>query len=771
MSIVFSKGKDRFDAHPEQHAVDTVEEFVEKIDGWRQPKKGKGYVCAGFSDGHRSKDTAMPVHFMCPDMDRIAAERLPDVCMWLAGFSGAGWETHSSTPDAPRMRGVLMLDREATREEVLRLGAAFEAEAKALFGDDVKLDGTTWKIEQPAYLPPTKIVLARYMGDAIDVDSWLARPTAVAPAGGSDKTVQQRADDDAEHDPVLRALREKNMIIGAHRTPGWFNVRCPCSAQHEIESAASSTTYMLPAYGGRRYGRFHCLHHPCAGRPQEQFIEALELDPRAVWAEQAGGTPTPSIGGSSIGTDTSTRPLDIFRAIAAPPFEPNYFPQVLRDFAVPLAKAAGHDPSAYLMAGLAAAAAAVHDGVRLAVVPKTKWYESARLWVLLKGPPGAAKTPAIRATAAMLWTLHRELREQYDRETAGLGEDDERPPMPAVIATDVTIEKLSELLHDNPRGLLTLYEELDSWLGSHDAYRGGQGSKDRGEWLRLFDGGPHQVDRIKRGSYFVQNWGASILGATTPAGLKRHAKDLPPDGLIQRFMPVVVRPMVQADNNITDGVLDAGRHGFEERMREIYGTAPGIVKMTPAATAAFLARRDALRDEVEAVEALSEPMAGHVAKHAALITRVALTMHMLDNGGAGTAVLLEEKTMHDAIAVMRNVTRHALALFVGTLSSGDTAGAVAQAAARSIVAGKFEFVTRRDLIHQCRPYRDAGEHVREAALRFLVDAAWLTPLSDGRQYGGRPATYAVHPACVTLFGAEGEALQRRRRQVRELIAG
>jgi len=770
VTVVFSKGKDKFDAHPAQHSAATVEEFVEKIDSWRQRQKGKGYISAAFSDGHRSKDTALPVRFMCPDMDRILAPRLADLSMWLAGFQGAGWETHSSTPDAPRMRGVLILDREATRDEVQRLGAAFEAEVNTLFGDDIGLDRTTWKIEQPAYLPPTTGRLMRYLGDPINVDAWLARAPAVTPGSGSDKTVQQRASEHAERDPVLRALHDKHMVIGPHTTPGWFNVRCPCNAQHEVETSPSSTTYMLPNYGGRRFGRFHCLHHHCAGRPQEQFIEALGLEPKAVWSEQSGGAAPPFIGGSSSGTDPATRPLDIFRAVVAPPFDPALFPAVLRDYAVPLANAAGHDASAYLLAGLAAAAAAINDDVRLAVVPKTKWYESARLWVLLVGSPGTAKTPGIRAAAGVLWDLHRELRSGWERETAGLGEDDKKPPMPAVVVTDATIEKLSEILHDNPRGVLTLYEELDSWLGSHDAYRGGQGSKDRGEWLRLFDGGPHQVDRVKRGSYFVRNWGASILGATTPAGLRRHAKDLPPDGLIQRFIPCVVRPMVQPDNGVPEGVLDAGRHGFEERMREVFGASPGIVKMTPEASAAFLARRDALRGEVVAVEALSEPMAGHVAKHAALTARLALIMHMLDNGASGVEVLMDEATMVAAISIMRTITRHALALF-SMLATGDSAGTVAQAAARSIVAGKFEFVTRRDLMTYCRAYREAGEHVREAALRFLCDAAWLTPLADGGHYAGRPTQYAVHPDCLTLFADEGEALRQRRRQVRELIAG
>jgi hypothetical protein len=371
----------------------------------------------------------------------------------------------------------------------------------------------------------------------------------------------------------------------------------------------------------------------------------------------------------------------------------------------------------------------------------------------------------------VLWDLHRELREQYERDTAGLGEDDERPPMPAVIATDATIEKLSELLRDNPRGILALHEELDTWLGSHDAYRGGFGSRDRGEWLRLFDGGAHQVDRIKRGSFFVRNWGASILGATTPAGLRRHAKDLPPDGLIQRFLPVVVRPMTMPDSSVPQEQIDVGRHAFEQRMREVFDAPTGVVRMTPGAAAAFIARRDALRGEVEAVAALSEPMAGHAAKHAAMTARVALTMHALDNGAAATETMLEEETMHAAIAVMRTVARHALVLFADTLASGDHIVTLARAVARAILAGKHEVVQRSALIQECRAYRDAAEHVREAALRFLIDAAWLTPLADGRQYAGRPATYAVHHDCGRLFGAEGEALLARRRRVRELIAG
>ena len=65
---------------------------------------------------------------------------------------------------------------------------------------------------------------------------------------------------------------------------------------------------------------------------------------------------------------------------------------------------------------------------------------------------------------------------------------------------------------------------------------------------------------------------------------------------------------------------------------ELFTAPPGIVRLSPAAAAVFYERRDTLRAEVEAVTSMSEPMAGHVAKHAGLIARVALTFHALEYG-------------------------------------------------------------------------------------------------------------------------------------------
>ncbi len=173
--------------------------------------------------------------------------------------------------------------------------------------------------------------------------------------------------------------------------------------------------------------------------------------------------------------------------------------------------------------------------------------------------------------------LHRELVDLWSAKNAQV-EPEEQEPRPALFTSDCTVEKLCDVLHDNPRGLLYLADEFESWIGSHDVYR--SGSRDRGEWLALYDGGPHQVDRIKRGSNFVLNFGASILTATTPAVLRRLASKLPADGLMQRFIAVAVGRRSERDASILYAQVERAADEFSELLRTLHAiVGPRTVKM------------------------------------------------------------------------------------------------------------------------------------------------------------------------------------------------
>ena len=736
--IRFSRGRDIHDNAPRQIEVHDFAAFVAALDADRAPTKaGAGFVCGPLNgNGRRSAEGAEPRRWLAVDLDRIAADRLPDVRMWFARFSGCAWPTHSSKPEAPRERAVLELDRDATRDECSAIGRALAHSMLAEFGDAVLVDPSTFRPEQPVFVPPSDATLARFFGEPLAVDAYLEAARKL-PTDAPERPTG----DDRDGDDLLGRLDRGDAL---------HEVLLTLVARLAAKGVAADII---------RAAAVGLLER--ARRARGNRVDDLARDELRRMIDGALSKYAPAEG---------PQPVDIFRAIVAPLLDPQDFPPVLRDFAAPLAAAAGHDPAAYLMAALGAAAAAISDSLRLQIDPRTSWFDSARLWVLLLGAPGTAKTPAIRAAMAPLFDLHRQQRDDHARACAALDPDDPKPALPAVFVNDATIEKLSEVLADNPRGIVAVFEELDTWLGAHDCYRGGQGSKDRGEWLRLFDGGPHQVDRIKRGSYFVHNWGASILGATTPAGLRRHAKDLPPDGLIQRFLPVLVRPMSAPDERIQGADIKRARDAFESTLLALFAVPGGTVRLSPQAAAIFFARRDALRAECAAVTSMSEPFAGHVAKGAGLLARVALTFHCLERGKHAADAELSGETMARAAALLRKLTRHALAMF-DMLAGNDGTVALARAVGRAIVAGTLPALTRRDLIHGCRAFRDAPEWARESALRYLVDAGWLTPVDEGRQYAGRAAGFAVTPEIHARFAAEGAAIRQRRATVRDMLGG
>jgi hypothetical protein len=457
-------------------------------------------------------------------------------------------------------------------------------------------------------------------------------------------------------------------------------------------------------------------------------------------------------------------PLDIFRTSIAPRLDPADFPRVIADYMMPLARAAGHDPGAYLMAGLGAAAAAASDSLRVMLDKRSSWFESPRLWIMLIGGPGTAKTPSMRAATTPIVALHKESRAEHAEAVAKAPEGEERPPAPSLFVNDATIEKLSEILAVNERGIVAIFEELDTWIGGHDCYRGGQGSKDRGEWLRLYDGGPHQVDRIKRGTFFVPNWGASILGATTPAGLRRHVRELPPDGLIQRFLPVIVRPMCAVNDAVTNEEIRKAKIAYEDALRAVYRDDAGHVNLSAEAASLFFRRRDELRDEVPAMAALSEQFAGHLAKHAGMLGRLALTIHTLD--GRAEPSTITGETMAKADRLLRRLTRHAMVLFEMLAGEKGAAGLARKIALSILASGIKGEVSKNRLIQVCRPFRDADEAAQWSAITALEDAAWLLP-GDGRIYRGRPTAWVVHPDIHDRFAKQAE----RHRELRRTVAG
>jgi len=460
-------------------------------------------------------------------------------------------------------------------------------------------------------------------------------------------------------------------------------------------------------------------------------------------------------------------PLNIFSSMAAPAFRRGDFPRLIADYADPFARAAGFDFSGVAVACVVAAAGVIPDHVRLLLARNSSWFESPRLWSLLLGAPGSAKSPIIRAATRPVIDLHRRLVEQWVRENPD-PDPETATPKPAAFTSDATIEKLSEILRDNPRGLLYVVDEFDSWFGSIDAYRQGGGSRDRGEWLRLYDGGPHQVDRVRRGSFYVPNWGCSLLSATTWATLDRHAKNLPVDGLLQRFLPVILpseRP--EPDALASYAEIKQAEEKLEARLLELHGIESMTVHLSADALELFDEEVRANRTLVGALEAAGEGLAAHVAKHAGLLARVALTFHAIEHGRTAMADL-GAHTMRAALGFMARAFAHTVALHQ-RLNVKSSAWPLARDIARSMLADGVVLINARTATQICRAFRSAEDWRRKQAVETLTTCGWVQPVDPLQRYGDHGATWQLNPKAAETFAQIGIEHTARRKTVADRL--
>ncbi len=462
------------------------------------------------------------------------------------------------------------------------------------------------------------------------------------------------------------------------------------------------------------------------------------------------------------------QPMDILREHPVAGFTEACVPAAIWDHASTVSEATGFDRSGSILADTVAAAAVVDDRRRLHVRGRTDWFESARLWGALIGPPSAGKTPTIRASTGAIKELHRDVVEQWQKDNPDPDAKD-ATPRPAIYTGDATVEKLADLCAANPRGLLLVTEELASWLGGIDAYRDGAGTKGRGDWLQMYDGGPHQVDRVKRGSIFVPNWSCGVLAAATPAGLRAQLRQLPDDGLIHRFLVVLLK----RPGNESDIPSRAAQEAWGARLRRVFAsstcaTTTAAHRLSVEAQVLFDRERLAIRDTLDAVAELSPALASHIGKHPGMLARVALTFHVIDER-PGDAI--EADTMRQAIAFLRVTRRHAAAMYLGILTQSP-ALELARALARTILAGGFADVGRHTFTQHCRAWRAAADAIQRQAVQLLVDADWLVPDTESRAYGGWSASHwFVAPAVHDRFAEHGREHLARRAQMREAIAG
>lgn len=466
-------------------------------------------------------------------------------------------------------------------------------------------------------------------------------------------------------------------------------------------------------------------------------------------------------------------PRNIIRRAIPQPFQWDEVPQPIAQFAFEVSQATGFDHSGLMHAAVTAAAAIIDDRYKLEV--RRGWTVSARLWGVLVGQSAAGKTPTIRFSSDTIKHIHAaEVMRWQNKIKEEETPPHERDPMPARYTSDATIAALSERLKDNPRGILMLTEEFSSWIGGIDSSNKGEAAQNKGAWLQLRDGGPHQIDRINRGAITIENWGASVLAACTPDGLAKQMKEMPEDGLIQRFIPCIMRSQdLEAPERNLDPTRAIEMWGKCLRWADEVTTrqSPQIsLRFDPEAQAIFNAEDKAIKIIQQSTEDVSTAYASHVGKHPGMLAEICIVFHVFSSTEAAPRNLISAETVQTAIRYMRRVRKHSAYLYSAVLSSSP-AFDLARSLARSIVAAEeiLPTVGRDWMTQHCQAFKKADDRVRKEAVQVLVDADWLEAPPLARSYNGWPTKYEVNDQVFRLFAEYGEEWRQRRQAVRDMI--
>ena len=419
------------------------------------------------------------------------------------------------------------------------------------------------------------------------------------------------------------------------------------------------------------------------------------------------------------------------------------------------------------------------------------WTVVPNLWGLIVGRPSAKKTPALSAALKPLHRLEDAAADEHESAIEEFAMQDQlyvhqvkansskiqsllrkgdptsksdasaliqeqqelEPSVPdctRFIANDTTVEKLAELLKENP-SILVCRDELQGFFASLE--RHGQESA-RAFYLEAWTGTEaFKVDRISRGSIRIPRVCVSVLGGIQPGPmgcmmreLQRNAKAN--DGLLQRFQ-LAVWPDLSRRFELVD--IEPNR----ENWRNLTSMFERMGSLDPADVGAEIPESDIpyLRFSDDAQQLFSrwllnhenrlrnddmpECMEAHLGKYPSLVPSLALILH-LSEGNSGPVDLMSTTK---AIAWAKYLEAHAKRLYAPIVGADFVS---ARALAKKLETRKVsERFSLRDVYRHGWASLTNAEEVKLAA-EVLEDFDWIERTREATE--GRTATvYQVNP--------------------------
>jgi putative DNA primase/helicase len=490
----------------------------------------------------------------------------------------------------------------------------------------------------------------------------------------------------------------------------------------------------------------------------------------------------------------------------APSLPPEMLPEPLRPWLVDIAERACLPLEMLAAPAIVGLSGLIGRSVAIRPREYSDWTVAPNLWGAIVAPPGAKKSDALAEALRPLTLLEGKARKAHkqaelearaeqallkaqlqgaaQKAKKGQGSRDEiagllgrmealdRLPEKRYTTQDATVEKLGELLRDNPRGIVLVRDELASWIAALEQE---ESAVARGFFLTAWNGlTGYTFDRIGRGTVHIPAACVSVVGGIQPLPLQavfeRLRKDpTRADGLLQRFQVLVWPdglPPWEPPQSWPDRAAKERAYRIFERLDGLEFRAPDdeadlephLLHFTPEAGRVFAAWHDQHEQRLRDPELNRTPhFAGHIAKYGSLAASLAVVFHLVevtardhlwlfDNERwslAGELPPVEVQAVHLALDWVEFLELHARKVYAPETGSDLLA---AHHLAEAIEAGAVvDGMTVREVQRSGRFWTDA-ERLAEA-LGVLERLGWLRVLeTEPGPQGGRPSeVIRLHP--------------------------
>ena len=465
-------------------------------------------------------------------------------------------------------------------------------------------------------------------------------------------------------------------------------------------------------------------------------------------------------------------PVDLWAKFDPPTLPRGLLPDVIERFAHDQGMTMGADMAGVAVGALVVCAAAIPDKIKLQVKRHNHgWLESARLWVALVGPVSAKKSPIMSSVVRPLRRIDSEMARRYSEERCRLDRlpAEERkqtnpPKHTRLLLQDTTIEAAQDIIKDSPDGVLSYHDELSGWFGSMDKYSGSRGAaKDRAFWLEAYNGAPYSVNRVGRGSVYLENLSVSILGGIQPEPIRKLSDESMDDGLLQRLSPVVLRPAVEGrDEPQSDVVAE-----YAALINCLHGLGDETTLRFDEGAQHLRQELERKHLELQSIEALNRKLAAHIGKYDGIFARLCVVWHCVENAGDRLPAVIAEATARRAGDFLhRFLLPHAVAFYAGTLGLSNDHDRLA-AVAGYILARKLERITNRDVQRGDRTMRGLERREIDSVFDQLDALGWIDRVPGPRPTD--PPHWIVNPTVHAKFAERAKAEKGRRERERAMI--